>query len=320
MTCLKNIDIIESEILNFDKSIIENLLIDRTTKKNIIWATDEYEKLGELYKREFSMSINLIVENKNSIIKPRILKSEEKKMNRTKNKAEVFTPSWICNAQNNLVDLDWFEEGRTFNVEKEKTWIVNEEKIIFKDKSNVSWKKYVDALRMEITCGEAPYLVSRYDTTTGKYIDVKNRIGLLDRKLRIVNENTDNELEWYKWVVRAFQSIYGFEFQGDNLLLARENLLYTFIDNVEYKFNRKPKISELEEISNIISWNIWQMDGLYFTVPFTNNQSIEMVQQLSLFQDEEIIPKYCVIKDWQSARKNKKSIKEYRELLSKEVI
>ncbi len=320
MANLKNIDILESEILNFDKNIIENLLIDRTTKRNIIWATDEYEELGELYKKEFQMSIELILANKNSIIKPRVLKSEENKLNRTKNKAEVFTPSWVCNAQNNLIDLNWVDEGNGFNFEKEKTWIVNENKIVFKDKSNSTWKKYVDALRMEITCGEAPYLVSRYDTTTGKYIDVKRRIGLLDRKLRIVNENTSNELEWYKWVVRSFQSIYGFDFQGDNLLLARENLLYTFIDNLEYKFNRKPKISELEEISNIISWNIWQMDGLYFTVPFTNNQSIEMVQQLSLFQDEEFIPKYCVVKDWNSARSNKKSIKEFRTLVSKEVM
>lgn len=29
------------------------------------------------------------------------------------------------------------------------------------------WRKYVDARRLEISCGEAPYLVSRYDTVTG---------------------------------------------------------------------------------------------------------------------------------------------------------
>ena len=31
---------------------------------------------------------------------------------------------------------------------------------------------------MEITCGEAPYLVSRYDAVTGEVINLKSRIGL----------------------------------------------------------------------------------------------------------------------------------------------
>lgn len=48
-------------------------------------------------------------------------------------------------------------------------------------------------MRLEISCGEAPYLVSRYDSVTGKTIKIKNRIGLLDRKLRIVSENIEEE-------------------------------------------------------------------------------------------------------------------------------
>ena len=31
--------------------------------------------------------------------------------------AEVFTPSWICNAQNNLIDNAWFERKDVFNKE-----------------------------------------------------------------------------------------------------------------------------------------------------------------------------------------------------------
>ena len=56
-------------------------------------------------------------------------------------------------------------------------------------------------------------------------IPVKDRIGLLDRKLRIVNENAEDDKEWLKWSLRAFQSCYGHDFQGDNVFLARENLL-----------------------------------------------------------------------------------------------
>ena len=51
----------------------------------------------------------------------------------------------------------------------------------------------VVAFRLEISCGEAPYLVSRYDTVTGETIPISQRIGLLDRKLRVISENTDTE-------------------------------------------------------------------------------------------------------------------------------
>ena len=50
--------------------------------------------------------------------------------------------------------------------------------------------------------------------STGEAIPIKDRIGILDRKLRIINENTDNEGEWLKWTIRAFQSVYGYEYQG----------------------------------------------------------------------------------------------------------
>ena len=93
----------------------------------------------------------------------------------------------------------------------DNTWTVNEEKIIFDGKQ--TWKKYVDSRRLEITCGEAPYLVSRYDTTTGELIVPPiNRIGFLDRKLRVVNENTITEEEWLKWAEQAIQSYYGYEY------------------------------------------------------------------------------------------------------------
>lgn len=53
----------------------------------------------------------------------------------------------------------------------------------------------MDARRIEISCGEAPYLVSRYDTVTGEFIELLSRIVLLDRKLRVVTENTLADLQ-----------------------------------------------------------------------------------------------------------------------------
>ena len=90
---------------------------------------------------------------------------------------------------------------------------------------------------MEITCGEGPYLTSRYDLVAGTEIPLHDRIGLLDRKFRVISENAADRNEWIKWAVRAIQATYGFDAQGDNVLLARENLLYDFCENYEAFIN-----------------------------------------------------------------------------------
>ena len=285
---------------SWSKKVLANLLIDRTTGANIIWATDDYEALGIDYYEKNEIMPELITGDYSEVIQPRSLKSKQDQTIRTKDMAEVYTPSWVCNEQNNLIDEAWFERKNIFNKSDGKSWIITKEKIVFPKGKN--WKDYVDEKRLEITCGEAPYLVSRYDTVTGEPIEVEKRIGLLDRKLRIVNENTTSEEEWLKWVKRAYQSIYGFEFQGDSLLLARENLLISFCDYLHDRFNRDATEKELLEISKIISWNIWQMDGITFTIPFETEQKLD--RQISLFDDiEEAKRVDCLIKDWRTNEK-----------------
>jgi len=285
---------------SWSKKVLANLLIDRTTGANIIWATDDYEALGIDYYEKNEIMPELITGDYSEVIQPRSLKSKQDQTIRTKDMAEVYTPSWVCNEQNNLIDEAWFERKNIFNKSDDKSWIITKEKIVFPKGKN--WKDYVDEKRLEITCGEAPYLVSRYDTVTGEPIEVEKRIGLLDRKLRIVNENTTSEEEWLKWVKRAYQSIYGFEFQGDSLLLARENLLISFCDYLHDRFNRDATEKELLEISKIISWNIWQMDGITFTIPFETEQKLD--RQISLFDDiEETKRVDCLIKDWRTNEK-----------------
>jgi hypothetical protein len=182
------------------------------------------------------------------------------------------------------VDSAWFGREGVFNTETDNGWVPTTEKITFPE--GKTWQDYVRANRLEISCGEAPYLVSRYDTVTGEPIPVERRIGLLDRKLRIVCENCDSEQEWVKWSKKAFQSIYGYEWQGDNVLLARENLLYTFSDYYFYKFS-VPAIKEyLLIIANIIVWNIWQMDGIRGVVPNTCHP-VKDTSILAMFDDYE---------------------------------
>lgn len=262
------IDISEDDSYSIGADIGNILLFDRTTGKNIIWATSDYENYGEAYGAEYPIEENLITGRNSGMVQPRIAKAKNSQLVRTKDRAEVFTPSWICNIQNNLIDTQWFGRENVFNVTSGHTWEVTEDKIIFPEERGFSWKKYVDEKRMEITCGEAPYLVSRYDTVTGQKIPLRKRIGLLDRKLRVIRENTSEKDEWWKWTKRAFESIYGFEYQGDSLLIARKNLLFTFIDYYEDKFHQKPGHKELQEIAYRISWNIWQMDGICFSIPF----------------------------------------------------
>ena len=286
----KSIDIKENVLLKIDRSLLEILLKDKTTGKNIIWATDNYSKYGELYTSEKEIKIELITSRHGGVIKPRVEKSKEERLQRVRQKAEVFTPSWVCNLQNNLVDEVWFGRKDVFNAEKEHSWETTKEKIQFSDEKGKTWQDYVNSNRMEITCGEAPYLVSRYDTVTGEYIEVPNRIGLLDRKLRVVAENTDSREDWLKWATVAVQSSYGFEWQGDNILIARENLLFDVAEHYEAKFHEKLETQDLVGFAKVIAWNIWQMDGLKFVIP--NSCCTKEIIEEDLFESH-VISKPC---------------------------
>lgn len=282
------------------RDMLGALLKDKTTKKNIIFATDAYAEFGVDSKAQITEQVLLGFGA--LAIQPRVLKSMEEQSERTKKKAEVFTPSWICNKMNNHCDTEWFGREEVFNREADHTWVTNTGKIEFEKPKD--WQKYVDSKRLEITCGEAPYIVSRYDTTTAEIIPVRERIGILDRKLRIVNENTDNEKDWLKWSVRAFQSVYGYEFQGDNLLIGRINLLMTFVEYINDRWGHDPMEEDLKKIVNIIVWNLWQMDGITGTIPFGKPK--EENQQFTLFDytvginDSEPETVYCKIFDWRS--------------------
>lgn len=304
-------DILESSL---DRKIFDVLLKDKTTNENIIWATDDYEDFGENYKFHAQITKDAVTGNNESIIKPRADKEKSVQQLRSKEKAEVFTPAWVCNVQNNLIDNAWFgKEAKRFNTEKENSWETNYYKIKFpKDKS---WEAYVLSNRLEVSCGEAPYIASRYDATTGKYIPVKKRIGLLDRKIRINSENTKTKKEWKKWTLKALQSIYGFDWQGDNILLARENLLYTVAESFYEKFKSNADSKFLLECAEIIAWNIWQMDGIKFVIPdschFEEQEQINLLGSFETktecrgckcnnpFEHNGIYPK---IMDWETNR------------------
>lgn len=291
-----DIDILEQNIREKSPYLLKLLLQDKTTGRYIRWACDGYAQYGSLYTAEKEILPELITGENTKIIQPRTAKSKEEQQNRTRKSAEVFTPSWICNDMNNLCDDEWLGYTNAFNTKQEHYWLTNLEKINFSGKK--TWQKYVDSKRLEITCGEAPFLTSRYDTTTGEVLVVNQRIGIIDRKLRVICENTDNEADWFKWAKRAYEATYGYEFQGDNLLLARENLLYTFIDFYKHHFGKQPNLNQIKQIANILAWNIWQMDGLKECAPFDTADEA----QYELFDNLPTLnfPINCRIKNWRT--------------------
>ena len=125
------VDIIEHEIINMSEKLFNVLLMDRTTKKNICWATDHYISYGDAYYPQEPITKELVTGRNANIISPRVAKDVEIQTKRTKEKAEVFTPSWVCNEQNNLVDEAWFGRKDVFNKSENQCWITNKEIIHF---------------------------------------------------------------------------------------------------------------------------------------------------------------------------------------------
>lgn len=285
------------------RGVLSALLRDRSQPNStgsIIWATGAYANHGVGYAGSDMMTVET-VRHLVSIgeLVPRCEKDADTQRRRTADKAEVFTPSWLCNDMINGIEECEFGAGaRPFNDESDgpRGWKATASSISFPDcgatggtgsgkrlvPAKPRWYRYIGLRCLEITCGEAPYLTSRYDAVTNEPIPQAERIGFLDRKIRVAVENTPaGSAERKKAIDRALSSVYGFEYQGDNLFLARMNILLTWHEaaygmadwerdapaTVGRCEDRWDEIDALAEAANTISRNIVQMDGITLTVP-----------------------------------------------------
>ena len=295
------------------QAVLDTLLKDKSTGKNIIWATDPPEELQTVMYEPVTDRSQITTQQLGlthyEVVLPRMMKQTDTQQQRTRKKGEVFSPAWVCNKMNNALDADWFrglgagETAGQFTVELPQGWQTVETPVQFPacKGRTPAWVQYVQSRRLEVTCGEAPFLASRYDAATGEMIPVARRIGILDRKLRVVSENAATEDEWRKYATHAVQSTYGYEYQGDNLLLARVNLLLTYAEHLQARWQRKPTKEELQPIATIISWNLWQMDGLHLSVPGGKPQpETEQLDLFSMFGAAEPQPPTvsCKVKNW----------------------
>ena len=178
---------------------------------------------------------------------PRYLKVAMEQKSRTKGKAEVFTPYDIVKKMNDSVQ-EGFQGSR---------------------------EKYIKQRVLEVTCGEAPFLTTRYDAATGEEISIENRIGLLDRKLRCIPDVLDNE-GYVECANEALKAVYGYEWQYDSLFLARRNLMMTTIENYVDRFGAEPGYEQVLKWATIISYNIFRMDGVSMCFPETNIPAMTM--------------------------------------------
>lgn len=272
--------------------VLDVLLADRSTEQNIIWATSAYEKLGDGFGEYDQIKIDQITGEHAELIKRRAQKDKDQKTALTRVHAEVFTPTWICKLMIDQADDEWYTDAGMKTAQDD-------------------WRKYVESKRLEITCGEAPYLVNRYDAADGEPIPVPERIGILDRKFQAITSNTKRRQDWMCWARKALKATFGYEFQGDNLLIARINVLKSVEDHLSQTGYKELSKEELADLSEIVSWNLWQMDGMTGCVPFGKIR-VEKPMTLfpGLFEDDE--PEEddgrgeAVIKDW-----NKEAVIRY---------
>lgn len=174
-------------------------------------------------------------------VMPRYLKAKEEQKSRTDNHAEVFTPYEIVKKMNDSVQAGF--PG--------------------------SLGEFIKQRVLEITCGEAPYLTSRYDAATGDEIPIKNRIGLLDRKLRCIPDIFGKE-GYVECANEALKATYGYELEYDSLFLARRNLLMTTIENYVDRFGTEPSYEQVLLWATIISYNVFRMEAVSMCFPDTN--------------------------------------------------
>ncbi|HFU4189178.1 TPA: Eco57I restriction-modification methylase domain-containing protein [Streptococcus suis] len=271
---MTTIDISEETLARESSGLLRTLLKDRTTNKSIVWATHSYELLGKGFGVYDRITPSKVTGPYANLIQPRSEKSKYEQKDRTKVRAEVFTPTWLVKKQVDAVDQDF---------------------------QALDLEAYLNLKWLEITCGEAPYMVSRYDTVTGQALALEERVGFLDRKLHRLSQEVHEEKAWFQGAVTAYQNAYGYEFQGDSLLLARENLFASFTDYYQAKFAQEPSPSQKQTIAQIISYNVLQMDGLSYTVPYS--QQAGDTVQLSLFEEiaeQTSQPQKAQIKDWKT--------------------
>lgn len=105
---MANVELTKTELEKKYPGILGFLSIDRTSSKNIIWTTSNYSRFGKGFMSTDHIPLKYLINHSRQIVKPRILKSKIEQKKKSKDTAEVFTPAWVCNLQNNIINKERF--------------------------------------------------------------------------------------------------------------------------------------------------------------------------------------------------------------------
>ena len=239
--------------------LLRLLLKDKTTGENLKWGTSSLVSgEGNLFQPSAPMRPGMFTEAFEGIIQPRALKKQADQQFRTRQHGEVFTPAWVVDRQVQAALADF------------KAYPLDD---------------FLQTIWLELTCGEGPYLTTRYDMATGDLLPLGERVGFVDRKFQRLNQENFGKNQWLKRARWILESAYGYEYQGDSLLLARENVLLTYNDFYQAYFDEVPTLSNLTRMADLIASRLIQMDGLTYTVPYAF-EDVGLQTQLNLFDLE----------------------------------
>ena len=217
-------------------------IFESVSLEEIVNSTKENPVIREILLQERTTKMRFGI-NPDEVV-PRYMKSAALRKERTKTKAEVFTPIEVVKKMN-----DSFDDGFTG--------------------SDID---YIKRTVLEVTCGEAPFLTTRYDPYKGHSIPIEERVGHLDRKLQHIH--TDDEMEWSIQAEFALKSTYGYEWQEDSLYIARMNVLLSVVESFVDKFGKAPK--DITRWAEIVSYNLFRMDGVSLCLPETDTPALVM--------------------------------------------
>ncbi|WP_418466312.1 Eco57I restriction-modification methylase domain-containing protein, partial [Dialister succinatiphilus] len=82
--------------------------------------------------------------------------------------------------------------------------------------------------------------------------------------------------------------------------------MMTYREFYQKRWQKEPELSEWEKIENIITWNLWQMDGLTGEIPYARMDPLgpDLFQLADpAFKEEDIHPA-CRIYDWRNEKKS----------------
>ena len=220
-----------------------SITIDHIPANNYSWVNENVDTKYPDIAATLKKGLSFDPEN----VTPNYTRTASDKKSRSKHQAEIVTPIRLVKEMVEHIDK---EMSATYG----------------------SWKNYARSTVIEPACGETPFITTRYDTETGKVLPISERVGVLDRKLKRVSEGARDQKDWARWAMEAVNSVFGFDLDGGNVLIARTNIVDTYADYLMNRWGRFPTNEELNELAEIVSHNYWQDD---FRTAFETAKNME---------------------------------------------